>query len=152
LPTRASFDDWFHRSLDALTAILRSSTPHNRPSARSRPWWSPLLTVLRREYHGAARKARKSGLHGDQAAARLSKSGYFKAIKRTKNAYWSSFLARATPQSLWTAKKLALGKTPTRFPNIPDADTPEKINSTLLGHFFSSSPSLPLPAILRPHL
>src|SRR5207253_2180521 len=151
LPTRASFEAWFDRSLDALTAILRSSTPYKRPSARSRPWWSPLLTTLWREYHGAARKARKSGLHSDQDAARLSKNGYFKAIKRTKNAHWSSFLSRATPQSLWTAKKLALGKSPTRFPSIPDADTPEKINSALLEHFFPSSPSSSLPSILRPH-
>src|SRR5207302_266411 len=39
----------------------------------------------------------------------------------------------------------------TRFPSIPDADTPEKINSALLGHFFPSSPSSSLPSILRPH-
>src|SRR5437588_9704126 len=84
--------------------------------------------------------------------ARLSRTGYFKAIKKAKNAHWSSFLSQATPQSLWTAKKLALGKSPTRFPNIPDADMPEQINSALLGHFFPSSPSPPLPSILRPYL
>src|SRR5205807_7514596 len=92
------------------------------------------------------------GLPIDQGVARLSKNGYFKAIKKAKNAHWSSFLSHATPQSLWTAKKLALGKSPTRFPNIPDADTLAEINSALLGHFFPSSPSLPLPSILRPHL
>ena len=108
--------------------------------------------MLRKEYHSAARKAQKSGLPNDQGVARLSKNRYFKAIKQAKNAHWSSFLSQATPQSLWTAKKLALGKSPTRFPNIPDADTPVKINSALLGHFFPSSPSLPLPASLRPHL
>src|SRR5437868_7089139 len=150
LPTRASFEAWFDRGLDALTAILRSNTPHKWPSARSPPWWSPLLTTLRREYHGAARKARKSGLHGDQDAARLSKNGYFKAIKRAKNTHWSSFLSRATPQSLWTAKNLALGKSPTRFPSIPDADTPEKINSALLGHFFPPPPSPSFPSLLIP--
>src|SRR5205807_5865873 len=152
LPTRTSFAAWFDKGLDSLTSILRVNTPHKRPSARSKPWWSPLLTTLRKEYHGAERKARKSGLRGDQDAARLSKNRYFKAIKRAKNAHRSSFLSRATPQSLWTAKKLALGKSPTRFPNIPYADTPEKINSALLGHFFPSSPSSSLPPILRPHL
>src|SRR5207302_5301524 len=43
-------------------------------------------------------------------------------------------------------------KSPARFPNIPNADTSVKINSALLDHFFPSSPSLPLPTILRPHL
>ena len=30
--------------------------------------------------------------------AKLSKLGYFKAIKPAKSAYWSEFLARTTPQ------------------------------------------------------
>src|SRR5437879_2102096 len=50
------------------------------------------------------------------------------------------------------AKKLVLGKSPTRFPNIPNTDTPAKINSALLDHFFPSSSSLLLPTILRPYL
>src|SRR5437899_5969213 len=83
--------------------------------------------------------------------ARLSRTGYFKAIKKAKNVHWSSFLSQATPQSLWTAKKLALGKSPTRFPNIPDADMPEQINSALLGHFFPSSPT-PTPPSFPLHL
>ena len=45
--------------------------------------------------------------------AKLSKAGYFKAIKRAKGAYWSSFLARTTPQNIWTAKQyVAPRKTP----------------------------------------
>src|SRR5437660_10271643 len=54
LPTRQSFEAWFDKGLDSLTSILRVNTPHKRPSARSKPWWSPLLTTLRTEYHGAA--------------------------------------------------------------------------------------------------
>src|SRR5207302_5520976 len=135
----------FDKGLDSITSILHLHTPYKRPSARSKLWWSPLLTTLRKEFHCAARKARKSGLRGDQDVARLSKSGYFKAIKKAKNTHWSSFLSRATPQSLGTAKKLALSKSPTRFPNILNADMPAKINSALLDYFFPSSPSLPLP-------
>jgi len=41
-----------------------------------------------------------------------TKAGYFKAIKTAKNKHWSSFLQSATPQTLWTAKKLGYGRTP----------------------------------------
>src|SRR5207237_1099422 len=46
LPTRQSFEAWFDRGLDSLTSILRVNTPHKRPSARSKPWWSSLLPPL----------------------------------------------------------------------------------------------------------
>src|SRR5207302_10548016 len=62
LPNRSSFEAWFDKSLDSLTSILRINTPHKRLSAISKPWWAPLLTMLREEYHGAAHKAKKSGL------------------------------------------------------------------------------------------
>src|SRR5205807_7735155 len=80
------------------------------------------------------------------------KNRLLKGHQKAQNSPWSLLPSRATPQSLWTAKKLALGKSPPRFPNIPNADIPAKINSALLDHFFPSSPSSPLPTILRPHL
>src|SRR5205807_9500266 len=80
------------------------------------------------------------------------KNRLLKGHQKAQNSPWSLLPSRATPQSLWTAKKLALGKSPPRFPNIPNADTPAKINSALLDHFFPTSPSPPLPTILKPHL
>jgi len=70
------------------------------PSHYSKPWWSPHLTVLHREYHKAARAARKHDTSHMREVAGTSKSGYFQAIKAPKNKDWSSFLFTATPQSL----------------------------------------------------
>jgi len=80
--------------------------------------------------------ARKQGTPALQDVANTSKLGYFKAIKTAKNKHWSSFLLGATPQSLWTAKRLTYGCTPPRFPSLPWADSPQQMNEVLLGHFF----------------
>ena len=112
LPTRLSLEAWFDRHLSILTSLLTSHTPVKRRSHRSKPWWSPLLTVLRREFHSASRVARASRLSSDQDAARLSKRGYFKAIKAAKSSHWKSLLASATPGSSWAVKKMAVGRSP----------------------------------------
>ena len=149
LPTRLSLEAWFDRHLSTLTSLLTSHTPVKRPSHRSKPWWSPLLTILRREFHSASRVARASHLTFDQDAARLSKRGYFKAIKAAKSSHWKSLQVSATPRSFWAVKKMAAGRSPPGFPTLPDASTPTQMNDALLDHFFPPRPSHPLPSILR---
>ena len=109
-----------------------------------------MLSLLRKEFHSATRKARLYHLPADRASTKLSKRGYFKAIKATKTAHWKSVLSSATPRSIWTVKKLSLGRLAPRFPSLPDAPTPTQINDTLLHHFFPPQPCRPLPSILRP--
>ena len=100
LPVRPSLEAWFDQYLSPLTTLLTSDTTTKCPSYRTKPWWSPLLSLLRKEFHSATRKARSSHLPTHRATANLSKEGYFKAIKATKAAYWRSLLASATPRSI----------------------------------------------------
>ena len=83
--------------------------------------------------------------------AKLSKEGYFKSIKAAKAQHWKSFLADATPRTIWTAKKFAIGRVTLWFPNLPDATSPEEINNALLAHFFPLKLLPIVPSILRPH-
>jgi len=99
-PTPADLDKWLAGSLDRLTALLKEHTPVSRPSHYSKPWWTPHLTTLRREFHKAARTARKHGTAALREMAKISKAGYFKGIKTAKNKHWSSFLLSTTPQTL----------------------------------------------------
>ena len=149
-PTRLSLEAWFDRHLSCLTTLLTSHTPTKRPSYCSKPLWSPLFSLPRKEFHSTTRKARSSHLPADYATANLSKKGYFKAIKAAKAAHWRSLLASATPRSIWTVKKLSLGRLAPRFPSLPDATTPTQINDALLNHFFRPQPLRPLLSSLRP--
>ena len=58
--TPPQLDEWMSESLNRLVALLKEHTPVSRPSHHSKPWWTPNLSVLRREYHKAARAARKN--------------------------------------------------------------------------------------------
>ena len=94
--------------------------------------------------------ARSSLLPSNLATAKLSKKGYFTAIKAAKAAHWKTLLATATHRSIWTLKKLSLGKQSPHCPVLPDATTPTQINDSLLNHFIPPHPPRSLPAILRP--
>jgi len=150
-PTPRALDMWLAGSLDRLTALLKGHTPVSRPSPNSKPWWSPHLTTLRREFHKGARMARKHDTPSLWDVANICKAGYFKAIKAAKNKYWASFLQGATPQSLWTAKRFAYSRTAPRFASLPGAETPQQMNKVLVDHFFHpNEPFLPPPR-LRPY-
>ena len=150
-PTVPKLDEWMSESLDRLVALLKEHTPVSRPSPHSKPWWTPNLTILRREYHKAARAARKHNTPHMRDVAGTSKAGYFRAIKAAKNKHWSSFLLAATPQSLWTAKRFAYGRAQPRFPSLPGAETPTQMNNVLLEHFFPPKEPFSPPPRLRPH-
>ena len=151
LPTRSLREAWFDRHLSSLTSLLTSHTAQKRPSHRSKPWWSPPLFIPRHEHHSAACQARSSHLPSNQDAARLSKSGYFKAIKAAISSHCKSLLSSATPSSIWAVKKLAMGRSSPRFLSLPGASTPTQMNNTLLGHFFPPLPPHALPCILTPY-
>jgi len=150
-PTPAKLDEWMSESLNRLVALLKEHTPVSRPSHDSKPWWIPHLTVLRREYHKAARSARKCDTPHMREIAGTSKAGYFKAIKAAKNKHWSSFLLAATPQSLWTAKRFAYRHAQPRFPSLPGAETPLQMNDVHLNHFFPPKEPFSPPPRRRPH-
>ena len=150
-PTPPKLDQWMSESLDRLVALLKEHTPTSRPSHHTKPWWTPHRTILRREYHKAARAVRKHDTPYMREVADTSKGGYFKAIKAAKNKHWSSFLLAATPQSLWTAKRFAYGRAQPRFPSLPGAETPQHMNSVLLDHFFPPKEPVSPPPGLRPH-
>ena len=71
-PSPAQLDEWCSSSLNALTALLLRDTPLSRPSPRSKPWWTPLLTTLRKEYHKAMRTMKKHPSNDTRHLAKLS--------------------------------------------------------------------------------
>ena len=150
-PTTRSLDSWFSTNLDRVTSQFTLHTPLKRVTFRSKPWWSELLSMLRKAYGSALRSSKRDRFDAALlASARAARSAYFKAIKKAKRDHWSSFLASATPQTVWTAKKLAVGRPPPRFPELPGASTPPELNQALLDHFFLGVPARAPSTILLP--
>ena len=150
-PSPDQLDTWFSCSLDNLIATIRFHTPTSRPSPKSKPWWTPALTALRKEYAKACRLAKKHRTETLMSLARLSRQGYFKAIKKAKDSHWSDFLARTTPHNIWTAKRFVTPRKTPRFPDLPGANSPVEIKEALLDHFFPPKPELPTRGRLHRH-
>ena len=151
IATTRSMDIWFRTNLDRITAKLALHTPVKRVTFRSKPWWSDLLSQLRRAYNSALRSSKVDRFDAALlASARAARTAYFKAIKKAKRDHWSAFLAAATPQTVWTAKKFAVGRPPPRFPELPGATTPPQLNKALLDHFFPGDPVSTPNSILLP--
>jgi len=66
--------------------------------------------------------------------------------------HWSDFLEMVTPQTIWAAKTLAICRPPLRFPELPGASTPLKLNLALLNHFLPGSPVEDVLTILLPYM
>ena len=72
-PSPDQLDTWFAHSLDTHTVTIRLHTPSSCPSPRSKPWWSPSLTALRKEYTKVCRKAKKYCTGETISLAKLSR-------------------------------------------------------------------------------
>jgi len=142
-PSPSQLDQWFSSALSSLTAAIENNTPHSRPSPMSKAWWTPLLTTPRKEFTKTTCKAKKLRTPDSYATARQAKLGYFKAIKRPKATYWADFLAKTSPENIWTAKQMVAPRKAPRFPSLPDASDPVAINNALLNHFFPLKDPLP---------
>ena len=123
--------------------MVETTAPRSRPSPKSKAWWTPLLNTLRKEFTKASPKAKKTQTPDSYSIARQSKVGYFKAIKRAKGSYWAHFLAKTSPDNIWTAKQLVAPRNTRRFASLPDATYRVAINNGLLDHFFPPKDPLP---------
>jgi len=151
LPTTRSMDVWFKTNLGRIMAELALHTPGKRVTYPSKPWWSHLLSQLSKAYHSALRSSKVDRFNEALlGSARSARTAYFKAIKKAKRDHWTAFLATATLQTVWTAKKFAVGRPSPRFPELPGAVTPLELNKALLNHFFPGEPPRPVDSILLP--
>jgi len=146
-PTPNSLSRWFDISSARLTSLLTSHSSSKRLCPCSKPWWSPHLSSLRREYHKSVRISRLDPSPLNWSNIKISRRTYFKAIASAKKAHWSDFLSLATLPSHWTAKRFAFGRPPQRFPDLPGASKPAEVAETLLHHCFPPKP--PPPPLLR---
>jgi len=139
-PTPNFLGRWFDVSSTHLTSLPTSHAPSKRPCPRSKPWWSPRLSFLRRKYHRFARVSRLDPSPLNWSNVRSSRRTYFKAIASAKKAHWLDFLSSVTPHSRWTAKRFAFGHPPQRFPDLPEASDPAQVAETLLHHLCPLKP------------
>jgi len=93
--------------------------------------------------HESLPQGQKTQTPDSYSIARRYKLGYFKPIKRAKATYWADFLAKTSPNNIWTANQLVAPRKTPRFPSLPDTSNPVAINNAFLDHFFPPKDPLP---------
>ncbi|KAI0994863.1 hypothetical protein K3495_g13318 [Podosphaera aphanis] len=69
---------------EIILKAAEDSIPRSKPSSHSKSWWNEELSNLRRKYHSAMRKAKKSWLQEDIKSARVKRNLYFRSISHVK--------------------------------------------------------------------
>jgi len=83
-PTPNSLSRWFDITSTRLNSLLTFHAPSKHPCPCSKPWWSPRLSSLRREYHKYARISRLNPSPLNWSNAKYSRRTCFKAIASGK--------------------------------------------------------------------
>jgi ribonuclease HI len=135
---------------NTLQCAVRAHTPVARPSQRSKSWWSPHLSDLRRATGRALRHYQRSR-RTDTAAGEeweQARRKYKNAITKQKRQHWRQFLAEVTETTIFTAAKYVTSGVPTdrHIPPLscPDgtvAYSPESQTELLHATFTAAGPS-----------
>lgn len=134
----------FPSTLCTLTSTIQTQTPHSRPSPGSKPWSTPILTILPKEFTKATQRAERLHTLNLHTAAKQSRLGQFKATRRAKASYWAHFRTKTTSHNIWTPKQFVARRETPRFPSLPGATDPVSINRALLDHCSRTKDPLPL--------
>ena len=130
--TARALDTWVDCYVTRIKRTLSLHTPMKSTCPRSKPWWSNLLSSLRKEHHKRTRAHKKNPNPSTAAEMRAAKTAYFKEVRKAKNAHWGDFLRSTNHQTVWKARRMAAGPQATRFPSLPGADSPEKVRDALV--------------------
>ncbi|KAK7041243.1 hypothetical protein R3P38DRAFT_2512196, partial [Favolaschia claudopus] len=146
-------DDAVKTLTELLQGALEVSTPMSKPSPYAKRWWSKELSEKRREYHRAARKARRARASDEcRAEAERLKHEYFSAIRSQKRKHWKTWLEEADERSVWLANKYASAPANPTASRVPPLKRPDGSTATssqekcevLLDTFFPPPPAADL--------
>jgi len=113
LRTFHSVGDWFDTNHNRISATMALHTPLKHITHRAKLSWSTRLSALRKGYNCALYASKKDSHDSSLLmSARAPGFSYFKVIKKARRDPWCEFLAMVTPQTIWMAKRYAIGPPP----------------------------------------
>ena len=87
--------------IDLVRRAIDLAVPLGTRRAKTAPWWTAHLSVLRRRLLRCERRFKKVRSSENQADANNLRSEWKVAIRKAKHEYWNKRLSEATPESIW---------------------------------------------------
>lgn len=110
-----------------LTSCFDAATEHAIPRARhtehSKPWWTPALSMRRKEMARHLRAFKRNPNSPiRQRAFKTVRNKYFSEIKTAKSECWNTFLKNAQGKEIFQALRFTKEKTTRRVPPLAQTD------------------------------
>jgi ribonuclease HI len=117
LDTPERLDHYVNYLTTALQQAIDKNVPRHRICSKSKRWWTPALSALRKEYAKAARLEYETRTtdrwHLAKARRNEVRNKYIAAVRKTKNEHWKTWLENIDEHDIWVAGKFA--KNPLSF-------------------------------------
>ena len=108
---------------DLITKAAEQNIPRRKPCSRSKVWWNPNLTLLRKEMAKQSRIYKRYDQSQQQWLKFTScRTEYFYAIKTAKRNSWTKFLSEAKGKEVFQAYKYTKPRLMEKIPPIQDSD------------------------------
>lgn len=112
----------FDRAASELTSIIfesaKTSIPTSKLGAKSKPWWSPELKLLRKSMMKAQREMVKHASPCTKQEYLKAKNSYFCKIKQAKKDHWNQFLEKEDCESIFKALSYTKDKKIEKIPPL----------------------------------
>jgi ribonuclease HI len=131
-PIHSVSEEWIDTTLLHIRSTLSRSVPVKRTTKWSKPWWTPELTALRKDYRTLAHSTPPP----PAATLRAARTTYTSAIHIAKKKHWNEFLLNANEEKLWKAVRYRKPKSPNNLPSFPNTNTPTELATKLVQSFF----------------
>jgi len=146
------------RSVLELTSLLETasnySIPRIRVTSRSKSWWTPELSQLRKKMSSSRRlwkKRREDNLA--YLSFKKERNTYFLEVKKAKKTHWDSYLEKAEGKEIFKAlnynrcytSSIPALKDPSNIDTTKLSTTFEEKTTTLLTNLFPTPPSTRAP-------
>lgn len=95
---------------------MDEASPGRAPPGKHKAWWRPdVMEPLRREAAQTRKTLKKENTPQNREAYTKAQNAFGRAVKEQKTDRWRLFLSQLTHENLFTAKKFAMGKSPSQL-------------------------------------
>ena len=112
---------------NAITQSAENAIPRLKICERSKPWWTPELTKMRKGLTGALRHYKKHRSSQAEEEYKTVKNAYFRSVRQAKRNHWDSFLQNAVKEDVFKAYKYTKASQNTAVPGIKYTKGDEKV-------------------------
>ena len=116
LTSREQIETFDQQVRGLVASAMDDASPLKAPSGKHKAWWRPaIMEPLRHAASSSRKKLKKENSQINREAYNKARNAFGRAVKEQKTIRWRKFLSELTHKNLFSAKKFAMGKSPSQL-------------------------------------